>query len=340
MILRGKSISPFSRHRTGVLCAHIFVLVSASGCAGDGPTQRERSREAQCVAFSSSGDHIAAAVGAALIVWDGDDLTSFRMCGRRPSRIGGIAFLADGQDIAVIDYGGAVSVCDHDKGLLVSKLQLGSDFGRGIDTDREGKLLVTGALKTVSVFAQNWQPLWSQEQNTLVGSVCVSRDGSMVAAGCGDGVYVWNSTNRTALLQGQKDHGGPRSVTFSPDAKLLAAACGDGNIRIWETETFNLVSKTSAHFPSAAQAASFTEDGKRLITAGDDRTARVWKLPEMTELAVLSHPGPVGTLAVSPDGRLLVTGFSDYRTAGTKKPVRLWDLTTNTLKAELAVELP
>jgi len=52
----------------------------------------------------------------------------------------------------------------------------------------------------------------------------------------------------------------------------------------------------------------------RLITCSDDKTVRVWQMPEMRLLSVLrvpldaGHEGQLYAIAVSPDGRTVATG--------------------------------
>jgi TPR repeat protein len=75
-------------------------------------------------------------------------------------------------------------------------------------------------------------------------------------------------------------------------------------------------------------AAAFSPDGTRILTASVDKTARIWDARTGAQLAVLSgHGGEVVSAAYSPDGTRIVTASWD-RTA------RIWDARTG---AQLAV---
>jgi WD40 repeat protein len=59
-------------------------------------------------------------------------------------------------------------------------------------------------------------------------------------------------------------------------------------------------------------SAAFNPDATRIITAGDDRTARLWDAATGQELLVLrGHEAGVRCAAFSPDGTQVVTGSKD-----------------------------
>jgi TPR repeat protein len=73
--------------------------------------------------------------------------------------------------------------------------------------------------------------------------------------------------------------------------------------------------------------AAYSPDGTRIVTASDDKTARIWDARTGAQLAVLSGHDRINFAAYSPDGSRIVTA-SDDTTA------RIWDARTG---AELAV---
>ena len=69
-------------------------------------------------------------------------------------------------------------------------------------------------------------------------------------------------------------------------------------------------------------SASFAPDARRIVTASEDNTARVWDAENGDQLAILrGHTEPVRVASFSPDGRQVIT-------ASTDKTARLWNVET------------
>ena len=84
------------------------------------------------------------------------------------------------------------------------------------------------------------------------------------------------------------------------------------------------------------RSASFSPDGKRIVTASSDKTARVWDAASGKPIAVLrGHADLVWSAAFSPDGRRIVTASKD-QTAG------IWDTFPDTqgLVSQAKADIP
>ncbi|NQW08263.1 MAG: hypothetical protein HQ481_00070 [Alphaproteobacteria bacterium] len=124
-----------------------------------------------------------------------------------------------------------------------------------------------------------------------------------------------------ARLEG---HGGPvKGIAVAPSGRSVTTASFDYSVilRSWPE------GREKAIFyghDAAANAAIFTPDGARVVTAGDDGKVLVWSVDgpserHAVEVELGRHQGKVLHLAISPDGRTVASASWDGR-------VGLWSL--------------
>lgn len=105
----------------------------------------------------------------------------------------------------------------------------------------------------------------------------------------------------------------------------------DGTALVWDAQTGEELYRLDGHSAGVSSAA-YSPDGKYIVTASEDHTARVWQLPEGSRspaddqtvqplLTLEGHSGWVRSAAYSPDGQHILTASDD----GT---VRVWDAQT------------
>ncbi len=158
-----------------------------------------------------------------------------------------------------------------------------------------------------------------------------SPDGRTVLTGSYDGsAWLWDATTGRCL-SGPFRHPDPVwAVAFRPDGKAFATGSGhsverDGHMvgvgagRIWDIASGKVIQAAPRHARDIS-AVAFTPDGRTLVTASKDKTARFWDAATGSAIGkVIRHDGWVNALALTADGRAVLTG-SDDRTG------RLWSV--------------
>jgi WD40 repeat protein len=199
-----------------------------------------------------------------------------------------------------------------------------------------------------------------------------SPDGSLLAtANDDDTVRLWyraTGAHRGTLTQ---HRGRVRAIAFRHDGAELATGCDDRRIRLWEPESSRLIAELTGHH-DRVYAVGYAPDGSWLVsaswdgtgavwqdgtvrhwlrghsgrlwaaavhplrplavTAGDDRTVRLWNTENGSLAELLTgHTGRILSVAFSPDGETLAS-------AGEDGTVRLWNVPASrpaTLRATL-----
>src|SRR5262249_3016334 len=103
----------------------------------------------------------------------------------------------------------------------------------------------------------------------------------------GSDVWVWNQTLRQAVL-------GP----FSPDGKKLLAYGKEG-LGLLDVQTGKQLVAFRGH-SGALHSALFGTDGRFVVTASDDQTARVWDAATGKEVHLLRHKASVQFAVMTP----------------------------------------
>ena len=183
--------------------------------------------------------------------------------------------------------------------------------------------------------AQVWEAQSGRAVATLEGhggpvwSASFSPNGQWIVT-ASDGLQ-----NRAGVGGAERARGGDAGRTYgrSDERGILAEWTvdrdGEGDnktARVWEAQSGRAVATLEGHGSPvigppvrSLLSATFSPDGRRIVTAGADTTARLWEAETGRAVATLEgHTQGVESAAFSPDGQWIVTASYD-------KTARLWE---------------
>jgi WD40 repeat protein len=268
--------------------------------------------------------------------------------------LSGSALTPDGGRIAV-GYGvssGTLSIFDTATGRLVAELPaahaspigaiaVASDGAMLATADAEGTIKIWADLEKLD--SKSTAVLTLKGHQGVINTVGFSIDGKqLVSAGADKTARVWDVQNAGAAirpLEGRSNDWSP-VTRFSPDGQLIAAAVGR-SVRLWDAATGRLVRELSPGDKERVTSIAFSPTDNRLLAVGFGGEAGVSyvalrDIDAGTELARLvdAYSGDVGTLAFSPTGKYLVTGFGTklyLSPPNSPNPLKVWDVAARRL---------
>ena len=235
-----------------------------------------------------------------------------------------LAYSPDGRTLA-IGLQGSVRLWDVATRSRITNLPGGASSLLFL---RDGRTLVSANRDTTWVVdTSTWFEVVELREHT--GPLALSADGTQLATSSRDGVSIWDTADWFERARLPVAAAGARA--FSPDGQSLAVLEA-GGISIWplaDARVVRILDDSSDLFGGAgAGALIFTQDGRQLIAARNNRSSRgvfvlsVWDLSTGEEIGVLSgdqgHTGAITALSLNPRKNLLASASLDHS-------IGLWD---------------
>jgi eukaryotic-like serine/threonine-protein kinase len=142
-------------------------------------------------------------------------------------------------------------------------------------------------------------------------SVRFSPDGARLLTASQDTtVRVWDARTGSAIAVMRGHRASARRAEWSSDGSRVASASFDSTLRLWQAENGRELATLRGHESFIGDLAVSPDD--RLLTGGNDRTARVWSMSQTSAPIVLGpHRDIVYTAHFSDDGQTVLTGSAD-----------------------------
>ncbi|MDA0674353.1 MAG: TIR domain-containing protein, partial [Cyanobacteria bacterium] len=274
------------------------------------------------VEFSQTGDRILS-VGAdgTLRLWqlDGTPLQTLTV----GVSLNDADLSPDGETIAAVDIQGNGYLWSRQGELLRQWSAHGDSPARVVRFAPDQGAIATGG---EDGHINLWDPTTGTLIRTLAGhrggvqALAFSADGQALLAGDERGwLYRWSTTG--TLVTDVQAHRGPiQDLALKDDT--LAVASHDRTVSLWRVPPGESALVSLAQFRTHAAPVNrvmFSPNGQQLITAGEDKSIRLWSRNGQPQGVLLGHTGQVTAVAVHPTANLLVSGGSD-------RTIRLWTL--------------
>lgn len=241
------------------------------------------------------------------------------------------AFSRDGRYVVTTSPDKTARVWDVETGRDIAVLKGHSSNVLTAAFSPDGRQVVTASVDNT---ARVWEALSGKQIHNLdqhtkpVRDAIFTPDGKNIVTISDDSTArLWDAATGKSVRVFEGHTGPIRSATFAADDpdtgnphSLLVTASEDKTVRLWaldKSEPIDTFSKHGANLWSVAPS----RDGRRVVTASDDGTARVWDVGTKVSLPLEGHTEPVHFAMFSSDGRHVVTASND-RTA------RIWDAHT------------
>jgi WD40 repeat protein len=331
----------------------------------DNPIETMRSKEGRVTCIGISPDKkwlVSGSDSHSLYFWfrqpDGDLKPRPRTIGNHKSAVSSLAINHDGTKVVTgtvdgvlkeWDVGPIVNMLARDKDSRIDFLKtLNLTLDPVMDFQAHNGIItslkyVLRHHRIVSSSDDNSTKIWdgapASEDPAITGHTGpvwdfdYSPDGQWIVTASGDQtlriVQLEDGTTRRTL-EGHDD--AVYCATVSPDGERVVSGSADKTIRVWNAKTGIELFKLEGHDDAVSRIIfSPTLQGQQIISSCFDGTVKLWDLksPEKAIWTFKGHQGGVTDLAISPDGKHLVS-------SGLDKTVRILERSTGELVRTLA----
>jgi WD40 repeat protein/serine/threonine protein kinase len=207
-------------------------------------------------------------------------------------------------------------------------------FVEQVSFTADGKRAVwSGDDKMVHVWdlAENKEVTTFKDHKAGVRSFALLPDGKRVLSASYDGTLnLWDIDSGKSIRSFKGHDKQVKSVAVTSDGKRAVSVGDDRFLHVWNVDDGKEILKLQAHGgTSSIFAVAITPDNQEAITAGmgADKTIRRWNLETGAEIAKWTVSDDIHTLAVSPDGRRVLSG-GKVTSGGKENAMQLWDRET------------
>lgn len=269
------------------------------------------------VTISSDGKLIFAATddGEARI-WNREMGKPLKRRFQHPDAVLSARFNADGSLLATGCADRRLRVWDVRKGFVVAGPSEHRGAVTAVDFSPDGRFIASTSSGVFSAIS-TWDAISGRRlgkpvvSNKPLRSVRFSPDGRFIAVGGDDqSARLWNVAAGRFEPRICKHDGPVVALAFSSNGRLLLTGAEDQSVRLWNIPDLSPVGVPMTH-GEVVRAVGFAGDSNAIVTASADGEIRAWTEAAPPTLTPLQYKAGVLAVALSEDGKTLLTGAND-----------------------------
>ncbi|KAG2342354.1 WD40 repeat-like protein [Suillus weaverae] len=273
-------------------------------------------------------------------LWDVETKKVITTWTRHTSVVCALCWSADSERVVSGSWDGTARVWDVDSGKTVLKIKTGHDLVCAVMYSPDSLQLATGGDREHA--AKIWDAKTGELLNTLkhdsmVCSLAWTSDGKKLISGSNDPIRIFDTATwqQLAILEGHAN-----SLSTPPrNNRLLASASTDSTARLWNLDT-NLPVGPPLQHEDVLRSATFSADGKVLVTACENKNVYTWDVHAILKEAGFEDLLSIGT-DITDSNRRHLKMIQEYSTRPALHSVtsHFWKLMLRHILANLTVSM-
>jgi WD40 repeat protein len=257
------------------------------------------------VVFSPGGRYVlSGSSDRTARLWDVQTGAEVRSFTGHKEPVGAVAFSADGRRVLTGGWDGKVRLWDVVNGTQIRVLEGHADMVRAVAFSPDGKYALTGS--------------------------GAKFDGKKWLRGTDHGLRLWDLATGAQLAHLPREGHAVRCLALTPDGQRAVSGGEDASLHVWDLSAKkHLAEHGRGQHVGWAVGLGLGPDGRYLLGCASGNAVHVWRAGPAVEAAsakpvedpVLAREvfdghkgGPVEALALTPDGRLAISGGGDAKT--------------------------